>query len=191
MNPLEDIIIAVRAITLVDMPFKVPNSMRLLDPTLPQGTTTQFTGVDPSGNPVTVTNEVTNFGSEYVWHCHLLGHEENDMMRALCIAQKPEAPSGAAVTAVPGGLRINWTNNSIIATSIKIQRALDNAFTNQLVTFNSTTALTSSQYTDTTAQNNVTYYYRVIATNTIGSTASGYPTVAVDSNPSNTASGQR
>ena len=24
-----------------------------------------------------------NFGWEYVWHCHLLGHEENDMMRPI------------------------------------------------------------------------------------------------------------
>ena len=26
---------------------------------------------------------MTNFGDEYVWHCHILGHEENDMMRSL------------------------------------------------------------------------------------------------------------
>ena len=24
---------------------------------------------------------MTNFGHEYVWHCHILSHEENDMMR--------------------------------------------------------------------------------------------------------------
>ena len=28
---------------------------------------------------------MTNFGWEYVWHCHILGHEENDMMRALVL----------------------------------------------------------------------------------------------------------
>ena len=28
-----------------------------------------------------VTNQLTNFGHEYVWHCHILSHEENDMMR--------------------------------------------------------------------------------------------------------------
>ena len=26
---------------------------------------------------------MTNFGWEYVWHCHILGHEENDMMRPI------------------------------------------------------------------------------------------------------------
>ena len=26
---------------------------------------------------------MTNFGHEYVWHCHILGHEENDMMRPI------------------------------------------------------------------------------------------------------------
>jgi hypothetical protein len=56
MNPLEDAIVALRP----------------MDPTKPLGSTMQFTGVDPSGSPVTVTNQVINFGWEYVWHCHLL-----------------------------------------------------------------------------------------------------------------------
>jgi hypothetical protein len=29
------------------------------------------------------TNVVANFGFEYVWHCHILSHEENDMMRSI------------------------------------------------------------------------------------------------------------
>jgi hypothetical protein len=49
-----------------------------------------FTNVDPSGNPVTVTNDYVNFGWEYVWHCHILGHEENDMMRLLVLEQYPK-----------------------------------------------------------------------------------------------------
>ena len=24
---------------------------------------------------------MANFGHEYTWHCHILSHEENDMMR--------------------------------------------------------------------------------------------------------------
>ena len=47
---------------------------------------------------MTVTNQLANFGWEYVWHCHLLGHEENDMMRALAIAAPPEKPSDLLVT---------------------------------------------------------------------------------------------
>jgi len=37
-------------------------------------------GLITNGNPITVTNVVANFGWEYVWHCHILSHEEVDMM---------------------------------------------------------------------------------------------------------------
>ena len=83
MNPLEDAIVALRPMVQT-LPFKLPDSVRLLDPTTPEGTTGQFMNIDPLTNtPVTVTNVMTNFGWEYVWHCHLLGHEENDMMRPM------------------------------------------------------------------------------------------------------------
>jgi FtsP/CotA-like multicopper oxidase with cupredoxin domain len=80
MNPLEDCIVAVRAIQ-PQVPFTVSNSVRYLAPSLPPGPSADFTNVDANGNPVTTNNQMTNFGWEYVWHCHLLGHEENDMMR--------------------------------------------------------------------------------------------------------------
>ena len=82
MNPLEDIIIAMRP-ERPYFPFAVPDSIRLFDPTSLPGSTGQFTGVDINGKPITVTNMLYNFGWEYVWHCHLLGHEENDMMRPI------------------------------------------------------------------------------------------------------------
>jgi FtsP/CotA-like multicopper oxidase with cupredoxin domain len=79
MNPLEDAIIALKPVAPT-LPFSVSDSVRLLDPTAPAGATWQT--ADPTtGNPITVTNELTDYGWEYVWHCHLLGHEENDMMR--------------------------------------------------------------------------------------------------------------
>ncbi len=90
MNPLEDIVVAATAIPQT-LPFPLPVSKRPLDVTATQSTFTAggavtgpFTAVDPvTGNPLNVTNVVTDFGWEYVWHCHLLGHEENDMMRPL------------------------------------------------------------------------------------------------------------
>ena len=93
MNPLEDIIIAIRP-ERPYFPFAVPDSIRLFDPTSDPGTKAQFTGIDINGNPITVTNMLYNFGWEYVWHCHLLGHEENDMMR-------PIKMTGTAVPQVP------------------------------------------------------------------------------------------
>jgi FtsP/CotA-like multicopper oxidase with cupredoxin domain len=83
MNPLEDIIVALRA-KVPTYPFQVPDSVRPLNPTMPVGST--FASLDPlTGQPITVTNAMTNFGHEYTWHCHILGHEENDMMRALVL----------------------------------------------------------------------------------------------------------
>ncbi|MCX5883754.1 MAG: multicopper oxidase domain-containing protein, partial [Deltaproteobacteria bacterium] len=82
MNPLEDAIVAIKPVT-PRFPFIVPDSIRPLDPTQPIGSTMNFWPQGPNGLPVTTVNQMTNFGWEYVWHCHLLGHEENDMMRPL------------------------------------------------------------------------------------------------------------
>jgi FtsP/CotA-like multicopper oxidase with cupredoxin domain len=98
MNPLEAIYFAMKA-DLPVLPFKVPNSVRLLNPALPAGSTLGFTNINPkTGQPITsppTTNVMTNFRHEYVWHCHLLGHEENDMMRPLTVIDPTLTPSGA------------------------------------------------------------------------------------------------
>ena len=104
MNPLEDVIVALRPI-IPDVPFDLPNSNRPLDPTMPLTSTHGFTNVDPSGQSAAVTNHVINFGWEYVWHCHLLGHEENIMMRPMVIAVAPKAP--LTLTATDGSLTVN------------------------------------------------------------------------------------
>ena len=136
MNPLEDAIVALRPIAPTNHPFKVPNSVRLLDPTQLLGGTMNFTNINPLGNPVTVTNQMTNFGWEYVDHCHLLGHEENDMMRPMCFVMPPEAPTGLSGSFSTGiGVRLNWTNNSLNQTSVTVQRASNNTFTSNLTTF--------------------------------------------------------
>jgi FtsP/CotA-like multicopper oxidase with cupredoxin domain len=83
MHPLEDCIVAIKPIRPI-VPFSVPDSVRLLDPNSLPGTTVQFSNIDPyNGTPITTVNQLYNFGWEYVWHCHLLGHEENDMMRPI------------------------------------------------------------------------------------------------------------
>jgi FtsP/CotA-like multicopper oxidase with cupredoxin domain len=86
MNPLEDCIVAAKFV-LPTVPFAVPNSVRPLDVTSAIGSTANFATFDALGNPITVTNEMYDFGWEYIWHCHLLGHEENDMMRAVVVRQ--------------------------------------------------------------------------------------------------------
>ncbi len=45
-----------------------------------------FISVDPNGNPsAVITNRVVNFGWEYVFHRHILSHEEMDMMRPVSV----------------------------------------------------------------------------------------------------------
>jgi FtsP/CotA-like multicopper oxidase with cupredoxin domain len=85
VSPLEDTIVALRAV-VPTVPFAVPDSVRPLNPAYPLGSTTGFTNIDPlTGQPLATptTNILYNFGNEYVWHCHILSHEENDMMRSI------------------------------------------------------------------------------------------------------------
>lgn len=92
MNPLEDIYVALRP-TRPAVPFVVPDSIRPLDPSMPLGSTIGFTNINPlNGNPVTptpVVNVMYNFGWEFMWHCHLLGQEDNDMMRTITVRSAP------------------------------------------------------------------------------------------------------
>jgi hypothetical protein len=115
MNPLEDIIVAMRP-TTPKLPFGIPDSWRLMDVTSAPGTTGQFSAVGPDGNPVTTTNAVINFGWEYVWHCHLLGHEENDMMRPMVFNAPralPLAPTAVTYARDAGGIvTMTWIDGS-------------------------------------------------------------------------------
>jgi len=102
MNPLEDCIVAFRPKAFM-LPFSIPNSVRPLDPTRPVGASLTLTNpVD--GNPITVNNDLTDFGWEYVWHCHILGHEENDFMRAMVLTVPSIVFSG---TVTSGGLPLS------------------------------------------------------------------------------------
>jgi FtsP/CotA-like multicopper oxidase with cupredoxin domain len=96
MNPLESIYVAMKA-DLPKVPFSVPTSVRPLNPSMPLGSTVGFTNINPkTGQPLGPTptvNIMADFGHEYVWHCHILGHEENDMMRPLVVREN--VPIGA------------------------------------------------------------------------------------------------
>jgi FtsP/CotA-like multicopper oxidase with cupredoxin domain len=115
MNPLEDIIVALRPTTPA-LPFGIPDSSRYLAPALPPSA--QIATFDPlTGNPITITNDLTNFGWEYVWHCHLLGHEENDMMRPIvfnaprALSPPPTGLAGTFLSPAPG-LTLTWADGT-------------------------------------------------------------------------------
>ena len=204
MNPLEDIIVAIRPIvpTLPTIWDGLPNSIRALDVTMPLGSSAQFFGIDPYNHPAVVTNQLINYGWEYVWHCHILGHEENDMMRPIIFGLPPSTPG--TVTAVKQGsfslqrAVLTWTNNSRNTTGFKVERASNPAGPWTLLTKTPISAPaynTTVTYTDTTIPRPGTFYYRVTAVNVVGLTkvyaapAIGYPNQTFSSVPSAASNG--
>ena len=186
MNPLEDCIVALRPVA-PKQPFGIPDSNRPLNPTMPLGDTMGFKNVDPLGNPITVTNVMTNFGWEYMWHCHILSHEEMDMMRPVVfnVARAlPDAPvlnaalSGAAIgltwtDATPPSNPSTWGNPSN-EIGFRIERATgDGAFAAI-----GTALANAAVYTDTTVVIGTTYSYRVVAFNAAGESLSNIATIA-------------
>jgi FtsP/CotA-like multicopper oxidase with cupredoxin domain len=90
MAPLEDTIVALRPILPV-VPFPLPKSYRPLNPSTPLGSMMGFSLIDTADGGDLVpptTNRLFNFGLEYTWHCHILSHEENDMMRAVSVRKR-------------------------------------------------------------------------------------------------------
>ena len=181
VNPLEITYLALRPTvpTPDQLPFEVPDSVRLIDPTLPEGATLipppPAGWFDPAGNPITeILNHYVNFGWEYVWHCHILAHEEMDMMHSLAFAVPPQAPSGLA--GVVGGtannpiVTLNWMDNSQKEAQFTIQRATDATFTTgtDVVQLRQPDATTTGLVTfqDKTVATNTAYWYRVSAIGT-------------------------
>jgi FtsP/CotA-like multicopper oxidase with cupredoxin domain len=215
MNPLEDILVALQPIQPI-LPFPIRDSYRAMDVTMPAGSNCPdpanltvnsptpppcsiFTNRDPiTNNPTPTPNGVVNYGWEYVWHCHILGHEENDMMRAIAFNVPPEAPSNLTVAAATTGLNLSWTDNSASETGFTLERADDSGFTKNLVQ-TPVSAITGSTdingqgitwggtqtYNDTGAAGTGPYFYRVQA---IKPEASYWATGVVTSTWSNTAS---
>lgn len=114
MSPLEDIIVAVKARRPTLNGFGLPSTIRLMDPSQPIGAPYGFTQIDPkTGLAKTVTNDFHNYGWEYVWHCHILGHEENDFMRPWAFDPKDlisTAPTGVSAVAGPFTATVYWTD---------------------------------------------------------------------------------
>jgi len=204
MNPLQDIIVAMRPIIPI-VPFDLPNSVRLIDPTQPEGallkgfTQWEATGqgrpaFDTIGEPIDIYNHYVNFGWEFVWHCHILAHEEMDMMRPIPIAIAPRAPSNLVGVKQGSKAILTWADNSLSETSFLIERANDVNFATGLASF--TVGADVTTYTDVGLKSNVNYYYRVRALNTVGDTwdysnpninegVAGFPHLTVSSEPSN------
>jgi hypothetical protein len=150
-----------------NLPFPVPDSSRLLDVTRPAGPDRTMSAFDPLNNAAPMINANVPMGWEYVWHCHLLGHEENDMMRESVFQVPPQTP--VAIEAVMGGsgATVTFTDMSLSETGFTLQRADDINFLLNVQTIDSPGAHagwnTLDAYLDTTAVAGNTYYYRIQA----------------------------
>ena len=130
MNPLEDVYVAVKAKAPVT-PFGLPKSTRLLDPSQEVGATLGFTNIDPTTgqapryqeqlvNGLTTkvsvngaySNKLTDFDNEYVWHCHILGHEEQDFMRPFIFHPNVIVPDAPAAVAVSSAGVVTWIDTT-------------------------------------------------------------------------------
>lgn len=185
MNPLEDVIIAIRPI-MPKVTFGVPDSIRALDVTMPIGSTGQFMGIDPKTNtPITVTNQIYNFGWEYMWHCHILGHEENDMMRPIAMSVPHVKPTASVLSTTRKGNAVNltWTDptptsnpttlgNPANEIGFKIERAVYKNGKIGAYSQISQALANITSYTDTTVDGVSTYSYRITTFNATGTAIS-------------------
>jgi FtsP/CotA-like multicopper oxidase with cupredoxin domain len=68
-------------------------------------------GVSVATGAAPISNATQDFGWEYVWHCHILGHEENDLMRPMVfipvVTKSATGPSAVTVSATG---TVTWTD---------------------------------------------------------------------------------
>src|SRR6478736_4746773 len=195
MSPLEDTIVALRPI-IPQVPFEVPNSVRPLNPMMPATSGAMFFNTDPQGNPLAtpITNKTINFGWEYVWHCHILSHEEMDMMRPVSLALPPIKPDGLASSfvnvldkngkVVGQNVKLTWNDNSITETRFVVKRTTDGTTWTTVTTVPQPLGNGNTHgvvtYTDTTSNGTTAYKYQVVAENVVGY-GSGMPSMTVSS----------
>jgi hypothetical protein len=186
ISPLEDTIVALRPI-IPKLPFEIPNSIRELNPMMPDGANLDPNGliVDPAGNVTTLTNALVNFGWEYVYHCHILSHEEMDMMRPVLLALPPLRAEGLTRAVAQNRNVISWTDSSITETSFILQKSTDGINWTSVATSPSPLNQPNTKggvrnLTDGTSSSTAALLYRVVARNTVGY-GGAYPAVNADS----------
>ena len=191
VSPLEDTIVAVRPI-VPTIPFGVPDSSRPLNPMMPLGargsvngpvgSEAGFNNTDTLGNPINpIVNAIVNFGWEYVYHCHILGHEEMDMMRPVTVFVPRAKPDAPVLTFRRGSVILEWTDGTPVDYSdpetwgspqnevgYDIERAeVVGSNTGPFVEIGTALANVTT-FTDATAGPTTAYKYRVNAWNAAG-----------------------
>ena len=171
VSPLEDTYVALRPV-IPALPFELPNSIRPLHPMTPLDSTIGFNNVDANGvNTAAITNKLVNFGWEYVWHCHILSHEEMDMMRPQAVAMPPIAPDGLAYGLNNNHVVLTWNDNSINETSFEVQRDDGSGWVPVGTVDSPLTDMNThgiKTFEDPMAYDGAAHQYQVVAKNTVG-----------------------
>ncbi len=207
VSPLEDTIVALRPIT-PSLPFGVPDSSRPLNPMMPigargatngpTGTQAGFNNTDTAGNPIApIVNTIVSFGWEYVWHCHILSHEEMDMMRPISVTAPRALPAASVlgVTGPSGGPYVlTWTDPTVVSPAAdatwgnpqneigyRVERATwgiaaggraGSAPVLGPYSVIGTALANATSFTDSSAVAGTRYRYRIVAFNAAGTTSS-------------------
>ncbi|MEI7619454.1 MAG: Ig-like domain repeat protein [Actinomycetota bacterium] len=211
VSPLQDTIVAVRPIVPV-LPFNIPDSRRPLNPMMPIGAHGDQTGplgnqagfnnTDAQGNPITpIVNAIVNFGWEYVYHCHILSHEEMDMMRPVNVHVTSVKPAASTLTgkrksSSSSSVDLQWNDPTSVnyndpATwgsrqaeiGYRVERASLTSHGVSAFQTIGTALANATSYTDTASDPNGAYVYRVVAWNEGGETASSLVIVSNGSIP--------
>ncbi|MEI7817262.1 MAG: FG-GAP-like repeat-containing protein, partial [Desulfuromonadales bacterium] len=207
ISPLEDTIVAVRP-RAPALPFGITNSLRPLNPAIPTGSTMGFTSIDPvtgqayvapSPFAAGVTNILLNFGWEYVWHCHILSHEEMDMMRPIVLTvinNKPDAPTETTAAVFTKDVNVTWVDPTPLASAttlgnikneigFRIERCAGHTCTD--FSKIGTALANATSFTDTAAIVGVDAYlrYRIFAYNAAGDSPASNIITAMDTSPIN------
>jgi hypothetical protein len=123
-----------------------------------------------AANVTTFSDTTVKDGTQYSYRGFAFNATGDSPASNVVSVTTPLAPPSnlaAAVTPVaPLGVILTWTNNSLTANNITIQRALNASFT--LLVTNRTVPANTTTFTDTNfIVAGVTYYYRIRATNTV------------------------
>ena len=192
ISPLEDTIVAMRPI-LPKSPFGLPDSIRPLNPMMPLGSTAMFNSTDAYGDPINppITNEIVNFGWEYVWHCHILSHEEMDMMRPMAVNVSRSLAKAPVLTAAaaPTQANLSWTDGTPVNNALtlgnpaneigfRIERADVTGGTVGAYSVIGGALANKIAYSDANIAQGMTYSYRVVAFNAAGDSPSNAVTIS-------------
>jgi FtsP/CotA-like multicopper oxidase with cupredoxin domain len=187
ISPLEDTVVAVRP-RAPALPFGINNSVRLLNPAIPPASPMGFNSIDwTTGNAFAtpVTNILYDFGWEYVWHCHILSHEEMDMMRPIVLqvaTAVPAKPTGLAARAVSASrVNLSWGDPTPVdyptragfgnpqgEIGFRVERRTGTTGAYSVL---GRALANATSFDDVTAQLNKSYSYRVVAYNASGDSA--------------------